>query len=130
MGIEVANAGQIGGDHYRSEYQHWDFVENAELGYFEGCATKYISRWRKKGGVQDLQKALHYLVKLSELRIGRDIDAETVLYEANRFCETNQIDLKEARIIKQISIWSSSPMLEKAKLMLAEYIEEVRPSAS
>jgi hypothetical protein len=30
--------------------------------------VKYVSRWRDKGGVQDLLKAQHYLDKLIELQ--------------------------------------------------------------
>jgi hypothetical protein len=30
-------------------------------------AVKYLSRWRKKGGMQDLHKARHYIDKLIEL---------------------------------------------------------------
>lgn len=64
-----ANEYQIGGDHYRSEYQHWDFVYDADLNYLLACATKYISRWRKKNGLEDLRKALHYITKAEELGI-------------------------------------------------------------
>ena len=60
-----ANEVQVGGDHYKSSLQHWDFVSQALCGcYLEGCITKYVSRWRKKNGKQDLQKAAHYLDKL------------------------------------------------------------------
>ena len=34
----------------------------------EGCAIKYLSRWREKGGLQDLKKARHYLDKLIEMQ--------------------------------------------------------------
>jgi len=43
---------QVGGDHYAAEYQHWDWAGETQLGYLESAATKYVSRWRKKGGVQ------------------------------------------------------------------------------
>lgn len=62
-----ANDKQIGGSHYASELQHWDLIEACGIGYLEGCATKYITRARKKNGVQDLQKARHYIEKLKEL---------------------------------------------------------------
>jgi hypothetical protein len=29
--------------------------------------VKYVTRWRQKGGVEDLRKARHYLDKLIEL---------------------------------------------------------------
>ena len=63
-----ANAQQVGGGHYKgTTYQHWDFVMIALAGrYLEGNITKYITRWRKKNGLEDLKKARHYLTKLIE----------------------------------------------------------------
>jgi len=59
---------QHGGDHYRNKaIQPWDFIAANHLGYFEGNIVKYVSRWREKGGIQDLEKARHYLDKLIEL---------------------------------------------------------------
>ena len=65
--VSRANASQVGGGHYKAPIQHWDFVIANDLGYFEGQITKYITRWRKKNGVQDLIKARHFLDKLIEV---------------------------------------------------------------
>lgn len=54
---------QVGGKHYQSRYQHWDFVIDTDLHYLIACATKYIFRWREKNGIEDLRKACHYLDK-------------------------------------------------------------------
>jgi len=64
-----ANDKQVGGNHYStaSHLQHWDIVEQFDLDYFQGCITKYLFRWRDKGGVQDLLKAQHFLEKYIEL---------------------------------------------------------------
>lgn len=63
----TANDRQVGGTHYQAnEYQHWDFVTDLRLPYLLGVATKYVSRWRDKNGVEDLEKALHYLEKANE----------------------------------------------------------------
>ena len=43
-----ANMKQIGGEHYRSEIQHWDYVLANKLDYFQGQITKYVSRWKNK----------------------------------------------------------------------------------
>ena len=40
------------------------------LGYLEGTAVKYVSRWRAKGGIQDLEKAVHAIQYLIELEKG------------------------------------------------------------
>lgn len=63
----VANQMQVGGDHYSADYQHWDWVADAQVGYFEANATKYLSRWWKKNGVEDLKKAYHYIMKILDL---------------------------------------------------------------
>lgn len=60
---------QIGGNHYQKEIQPWDAMEawmsrEAFVGYLQGNVIKYISRWKDKGGVQDILKAQHYLEKM------------------------------------------------------------------
>jgi hypothetical protein len=63
-----ANGIQHGGTHYKAlTIEPWDYVALNGLGFFEGNAIKYITRWRQKGGVQDLEKAVHYVQKLIEL---------------------------------------------------------------
>jgi hypothetical protein len=63
-----ANDHQVAGDHYKSKsIQPWDYIASNALGYFEGNIVKYVSRWRGKGGIDDLRKARHYLDKLIEL---------------------------------------------------------------
>jgi len=63
-----ANETQIGGDHYKTGgEEHWDRVHRLGLDYFQGQITKYIERWKKKGGLQDLHKARHFLDKYIEL---------------------------------------------------------------
>lgn len=67
----AANDTQVGGDHYKAEAgfeQHWDRMWRLYgRGYFVGCITKYVERYHKKNGIQDLQKAQHFLQKLIEL---------------------------------------------------------------
>lgn len=61
-----ANDRQVGGDHYRSVYQHWDWCVDHNVRHLEGSATKYVLRHSKKNGRQDLEKALHYVAKIRE----------------------------------------------------------------
>jgi hypothetical protein len=65
--VKTANAKQVGGTHYKKAIQPWDYIIANELGYLEGNVVKYVSRWKEKGGVQDLKKAQHYLQKLIEV---------------------------------------------------------------
>jgi hypothetical protein len=61
-----ANDKQIGGNHYSSEIQAWDYIIANNLGYLDGTAIKYLTRWKKKGGIEDLRKAIHFIEKLIE----------------------------------------------------------------
>lgn len=64
----TANKRQVAGSHYRKHgaLQHWDIVLRFDLDYFQGQITKYVMRWKDKNGVQDLQKAAHFLEKYIE----------------------------------------------------------------
>ena len=63
---------QIGGDHYsRHKIQPIEFIEGADLGYHEGNVVKYLSRWKFKNGIQDLEKAKWYLDRLIEIQTER-----------------------------------------------------------
>ena len=63
----TANDVQVAGTHYKSKaIQPWDYIVANNLGYLEGNIVKYVSRWKDKGGVDDLRKAQHYLTKLIE----------------------------------------------------------------
>ncbi|WP_396957683.1 DUF3310 domain-containing protein [Nitrosomonas sp.] len=62
---------QEGGDHYKNmAIQPVEYIFKNGLGYFEGNVIKYISRHSKKGGVNDLKKARHYIDLLIELEGG------------------------------------------------------------
>jgi hypothetical protein len=58
---------QIGGDHY-SKYpiQPTEYIIKNNLNFCEGNVIKYVTRWKDKGGVEDLKKARHYLDMLIE----------------------------------------------------------------
>ena len=64
-----ANDKQVGGSHYKTGgEEHWDRVYRLYgPGYFIGCITKYVERYQRKNGYEDLLKAQHFLEKLIEL---------------------------------------------------------------
>ena len=58
------NSYQHGGSHYKAmAIQVWDYVTANNIPYLEACAIKYVSRWRHKGGIEDLHKAIHFIEK-------------------------------------------------------------------
>ena len=60
---------QIGGDHYQTAIQPVEFIHANDMPYIEGCVVKYMVRWRKKGGIESLRKARHYIDLLIELEL-------------------------------------------------------------
>ena len=47
--------------HYNKlRIEPWDFIQQNKLDFFEGNVVKYICRWKNKGGVDDLHKAIPY----------------------------------------------------------------------
>lgn len=63
---------QEGGDHYKNKpIQPVEYCMANGIGFMEGCVIKYATRWRDKGGVQDLKKARHFLDMLIEYEEGR-----------------------------------------------------------
>ena len=59
---------QIGGDHYKNHgIQPVEFIHANKLDFFQGNVIKYVTRWRAKGGLKDLEKAKHYLEMYIEL---------------------------------------------------------------
>jgi len=67
-----ANDTQVAGDHYKQfKHETWDVILDWGLGYLDGNAVKYLSRWRHKNGIEDLKKARHYIDKLIETETER-----------------------------------------------------------
>jgi len=51
---------QTGGNHYKDmAIQPAEYAEKNGLSLLEGNIVKYVSRWKKKGGLTDLQKIIH-----------------------------------------------------------------------
>jgi hypothetical protein len=58
---------QVGGDHYKQfKIQPAEFCFVNNIPYLEATAIKYLCRWRDKGGIQDLEKAKHFIDLLIE----------------------------------------------------------------
>jgi len=53
-------------EHYDMEIQPIEYIMRNGLGFCEGNIVKYVSRYKGKGGVEDLKKARHYLDMLIE----------------------------------------------------------------
>lgn len=53
---------QIGGNHYsKLKIQPAEYIHKNQIGFIEGSVIKYVTRWRDKGGIEDLRKARHFI---------------------------------------------------------------------
>ena len=68
---------QIAGTHYmKMAIQPAEFINKNNLLFAEGNAIKYICRHSAKGGVEDINKAIHYLEMIRERDYPKIIEEE------------------------------------------------------
>ena len=59
---------QVGGAHYKKyKIQPVEYAMANELNYCQANAVKYVTRYKDKGGIEDLRKAIHNIEILIEL---------------------------------------------------------------
>ncbi len=59
---------QEGGDHYKGySIQPIEYIHANNIPFAEGSVIKYVTRWRDKNGIKDLEKARHYIDLLIQL---------------------------------------------------------------
>lgn len=97
-------------EHYQNEIQAIDIIESHDLNFSEGNVIKYVLRWRKKGGVDDLKKAKFYLDRL----IRR---AEKVKMEVAEEAIKNLLNIgKSLRMLESI--------IERTKRSICEHTQD------
>jgi len=72
----TALARQVGGEHYRGgRIQPVEYAEANDLAFLEGCVVKRVTRHNRPGGKgrQDIEKAIHELELLLQLRYGQEV---------------------------------------------------------
>jgi len=59
---------QVAGGHYKKfKIQPVEFCHVNNIPYIESTAIKYLCRWRDKGGLEDLDKAIHFIELLKQM---------------------------------------------------------------
>ena len=125
------NSTQVGGKHYKSSYQHWDWAIDVGLCPISYAATKYITRWPQKNGLEDLKKALHYTDKMIE-RHGTLMKRAGVirpnigfiLQFTDRFLNANPMGTHEQQYCKEIALWRTLDDLHAARSHIKTVISE------
>jgi hypothetical protein len=59
---------QVAGSHYKTlKIQPVEYIHANGIGYMAGNVIKYLTRYKDKGGIADLEKAKHYIELMIEL---------------------------------------------------------------
>lgn len=122
-----ASARQVGGSHYVSDFQHWDYCVIVNVPNLEYAASKYVLRWRKKNGFVDLEKAKHYIEKRLEsfhsyIGVLKGANKKTELF--NRMCLANDSTPEEVIIMDAIMHWKRPDQLIETLAMIDRYIHQ------
>jgi hypothetical protein len=114
---------QVSGTHYKTlAVQPVEFIMSNQMGFCEGNVVKYVTRWRSKGGLADLQKARHFIQFIEEgekYRRALHRVRGAVVFRAwwdsemhvDHYIERNQIQNPEAGVIRHIAWWNHSGRL-------------------
>lgn len=101
---------EVGGEHYKSDYQPIELMEKVRM--YACCANilKYSFRYKNKNGSQDLEKALHYCDLMEALGMNwyqglvrTNYEIDTSYDEFHKFIKSNkQLDANQIRVILAI----------------------------
>lgn len=127
---------QVGGDHYRKlRMQPVEFIAANTWDFFSGSVLQYLTRWRDKGGVDDLKKALH----MAHMRIELDAEVPPAFHSRSVrmavYVEKNGIDAAEHHLFAELEVWvmAGTRAIEcRVRFLadLADYIGKVEQKSS
>ena len=97
---------QVGGSHYKAmPYQPICLIGMLELDFFQGNVVKYVTRYKLKDGVNDLEKAKHYCQMSDELGNNQSSDAvylSEAIDDVWNFVKQNQFDFEVYMILMHV----------------------------
>lgn len=126
--MSEANKRQVAGAHYSGTLQHWDLVSTLNIPYFPAQITRYMARWRKKNGVEDLEKALHYMDKYIEEEIYKHAFS---LSSVSLFMNAQNIPVKDRNIFINLVAYQLGNFthLDTARAAIEELLQEAKRNA-
>jgi hypothetical protein len=72
--LPTALTEQIGGTHYKDlAIQPAEYCQRNGLSYCESNVVKYVTRHKKKGGLEDIKKAIHNLRLVAHFEYGEEL---------------------------------------------------------
>ena len=111
-------------NHYEGEIQPIEFIEGRNLFFTEGNVIKYLSRYKKKAGKLDLEKALWYINRVIEKTDGKNLTEE---YSVQEYIDSQGFSKLEAEILQVYMgffVDRNSSDLFRVRALLKELIEK------
>ena len=92
---------QVGGDHYkRNAYQPIELITKLDCTFIQGCIIKYITRYRFKNGLQDINKCVHYAALAKELNDYKERKPITSsIEEVYKYAMQNKLTIIQRQVI-------------------------------
>lgn len=130
----TSNDEQVGGDHYKhpGEEEHWDRAWRLEYDCFQYIITKWVERWKVKGGLQDLEKVQHAIAKYIEVvknkphELHTQVHAESAM-PSHRFKHPDDWN-KEEKAQVAASVLDNNPLIEEVKERLEQTSKSLNES--
>ena len=124
---------QVGGDHYKKlGVQPVEFIRDINANFFQGNVIKYVTRYKDKNGIKDLEKAKHYLALMKELKPQTDtklckdyIMAAVVDYSTSNNLGNIETDIIIATVYKNREESISDENIDIAIGLIADLINKL-----
>jgi len=136
---------QVGGNHYKTmPFQPIQFSYLTGINFLEGCVVKYVTRYKAKNGIADLDKAIHYCRVIEEFEyqrykagywslfknllhhMKRKLIGRWNFYKRRKlvaeFCDKNNLDTDQTFVINIITTHDCAYDLESA----VQFIEQMK----
>ena len=111
---------QIGGKHYKGlNYQVVEVAADANLNFFQASILKYVSRYKEKNGLQDLEKSIHYA------ELGEELAPQNgaSLSYAHVYSERNKLNPAQADLVYSIFKQDWPDIIDKVQLIIINETE-------
>ena len=116
---------QIGGSHYKMmPFQPICLIGSLNLDFFQGNVVKYVSRYKLKDGVRDLEKARHYCrmaMELAEKPEPSEEEQEEALNLTEQFIVENGLPMIIRTIILSVVLRQWEGAIEAIDALSKEY---------
>lgn len=92
---------QIGGYHYKDcPYQPVKFSTDLNLNFIQGNIVKYITRYKRKNGRQDLEKVIHYIQLGQTLKpVNNVVFSHEVKQKIDYYVSANGLNENERKVV-------------------------------